>query len=48
MSLNKRIEQFLLKNGEKVVLPPEEAAEAFAKLPPAHKLLYTEEGLEGF
>jgi epoxyqueuosine reductase QueG len=29
-----------LENGEKVVLPPEEALEAFKKMPPEHQALY--------
>ena len=34
-----------LENGEKIALSPEEAAETFEKMAPAHKLLYTEAGL---
>jgi epoxyqueuosine reductase QueG len=34
-----------LENGEKLVLPPEEAAEEFEKMDSVHKALYTEAGL---
>jgi hypothetical protein len=28
------------ENGEKIVLPPEEAVEEFEKMPPEHRALY--------